>query len=61
MVIMFLFMFVFLHFILSTICIEFLETDRGLISFVQIPLIYEYLFYKYFVRRSVGEATNEKI
>ncbi len=27
--------------------------DRGLISSVYIPFIYEHLFYKYFVRRSV--------
>ena len=32
--------------------------DRGLIYSVQIRLIYEHLYYKYFVRRSVGQATK---
>ncbi len=27
---------------------------------VHIPLVYEHLFYKYFVRRSVGKATKGK-
>ena len=32
--------------------------DIDLIFFVQIPLINEHLFYKYFVRQSVGNATK---
>ncbi len=32
--------------------------ERLLIFSVHLPLIYEHLFYKYFVRRSVGQATN---
>ncbi len=27
---------------------------------MHIPLVYEYLFYKYFVRQSVGQATKGK-
>ncbi len=34
--------------------------DRALIFCVHIPLVYEQLFYKYFVRRSVGQATKGK-
>ena len=32
--------------------------DRALIFCVHIPLVYEHLFYKYFVRWSVGQATK---
>ena len=32
--------------------------DNFLIFSVYIPLIYEYLFYRYFERRSVGQATK---
>ena len=32
--------------------------DRALIFCVHIPLIYEHLFYRYFVRWSVGQATK---
>ena len=34
--------------------------DRALIFCVHIPLVVEYLFYKYFVRRSIGQATKGK-
>ena len=34
--------------------------DGALIFCVQIPLVYEHLFYKYFVRRSDGQATKGK-
>ena len=34
--------------------------DRALIFCVHIPLVYEHLFYKYFVRRSVGQAIKGK-
>ncbi len=27
---------------------------------MHIPLVYEHIFYKYFVRRSVGQATKSK-
>ncbi len=32
--------------------------DRNKKNSVHIPLIYEHLFYKYFVRRSVDQATK---
>ncbi len=34
--------------------------DIALIFCVQIPLLYEHLFYKYFDRRSVSQAANGK-
>ncbi len=34
--------------------------DRALIFCVDIPLVYEHLFYKYLVRRSVGQSTKDK-
>ncbi len=34
--------------------------DRALIFCVHIPLVYEHLFYKYFVLQSVGQATKGK-
>ncbi len=34
--------------------------DNAVIFCVYIPLVYEHLFYKYFVRRSVGQATKSK-
>ncbi len=34
--------------------------DKALIFCVHIPLVYEHLFYKYFVRRSVVQATKGK-
>ncbi len=34
--------------------------DKALIFCVHIPLVYEHLFYKYIVRRSVGQATKGK-
>ena len=35
--------------------------DRDLFFSVHIPLIYEHLFFKYFVRRSAGQATKGKM
>ncbi len=34
--------------------------DRALNFSVHIPIVYEHLFYKYFLHRSVGQATNGK-
>ncbi len=33
---------------------------RGKRDFMHIPLVFEHLFYKYFVLRSVGQATKGK-
>ena len=34
--------------------------EGNMIFCVHIPLVYEHIFYKYFVRRSVGQATKGK-
>ena len=36
------------------------KRDIALIFCVHIPIVYEHIFYKYFVRRSVGQATKVK-
>ncbi len=38
----------------------FSAPHRALIFCVHIPFVYEHLFYKYFVRLSVGQATKGK-
>ena len=40
--------------------ILFIIKNKGLIAFLNIPLIYEQPFYKYFVRWSVGQAIKER-
>ena len=43
-----------------SVCLAVRQIDRALILCVHIPLVYEHLFYKYFVRLSVGQATKGK-